>query len=81
MIFLVSGNKLKELPVSICDLPSLRTLDISHNQIKSLPKGMWHVRTLENLIIDAEEMIYPPAGELACVYILPLCITKLPVIR
>lgn len=42
---------------------------------------MWHVRTLENLIIDAEEMIYPPAGELACVYILPLCITKLPVIR
>ena len=59
---------MKELPGSICNLPSLRTLDISHNQIKSLPKGLWHVRTLESLIVDAEEMVYPPAGELGYIY-------------
>lgn len=40
-------NKLKELPDTLGELRSLRTLDISENGIKRLPQMLAHVRTLE----------------------------------
>lgn len=45
-LFLI-GNSLKELPDSVCQMKSLRTLDISHNQIRSLPRRFCNIRTLE----------------------------------
>ena len=43
-------------------MSSLRTLDLSHNHISTLPKELCHVRTLETLLVDASDMHYPPAG-------------------
>lgn len=40
-------NKLKELPDTVGELRSLRTLDISENDIQKLPQLLAHVRTLE----------------------------------
>lgn len=40
-------NKLKELPDTVGELRSLRTLDISENEIQRLPQMLAHVRTLE----------------------------------
>lgn len=40
-------NKLKELPDTIGELRSLRTLDVSGNEIRRLPQMLAHVRTLE----------------------------------
>uniref|UniRef100_A0A672U8S0 Leucine rich repeat and sterile alpha motif containing 1 n=1 Tax=Strigops habroptila TaxID=2489341 RepID=A0A672U8S0_STRHB len=52
-------NKLKDLPVTVSGLRSLRTLDISGNVVVELPRGLAHVRTLEALTLDASSMIYP----------------------
>uniref|UniRef100_A0A671QZY5 RING-type domain-containing protein n=1 Tax=Sinocyclocheilus anshuiensis TaxID=1608454 RepID=A0A671QZY5_9TELE len=43
-------------------MSSLRTLDISENSIRELPKELASVRTLESLILDAQVMSYPPAS-------------------
>lgn len=40
-------NRLKELPDTLGELRSLRTLDISENEIQRLPQMLAHVRTLE----------------------------------
>lgn len=40
-------NKLKELPDTLGELRSLRTLDISENEVQRLPQMLAHVRTLE----------------------------------
>lgn len=40
-------NKLKELPETLGELRSLRTLDISENEVRRLPLMLAHVRTLE----------------------------------
>lgn len=40
-------NKLKELPDTLGELRSLRTLDISDNKVQRLPQMLAHVRTLE----------------------------------
>lgn len=42
-----ADNKLKELPDTLGELHSLRTLDISENQVQRLPQTLAHVRTLE----------------------------------
>lgn len=41
------GNKLKELPATLGGLRSLRTLDVSENLLRELPRGLAHIRTLE----------------------------------
>lgn len=41
------GNCLSELPSSIGSLSSLRTLDLSDNNIVQLPKTLAYIRTLE----------------------------------
>ncbi|NWS49904.1 LRSM1 ligase, partial [Probosciger aterrimus] len=53
------GNKLKDLPVTVSGLRSLRSLDISGNTVVELPRGLAHIRTLETLTLDASSMIYP----------------------
>lgn len=40
-------NKLKELPDTLGELRSLRTLDIRDNEVQRLPQMLAHVRTLE----------------------------------
>lgn len=40
-------NRLKELPDTLGELRSLRTLDISESEIQRLPQMLAHVRTLE----------------------------------
>lgn len=40
-------NKLKELPDTLGELRSLRTLDVSENEIQRLPQRLAHLRTLE----------------------------------
>lgn len=54
-----SGNQIKELPESIGDLKSLRTLDISQNHITRLPSSLCEAQCLETLILDVQQMIYP----------------------
>ena len=46
-IWVSADNKLKELPDTLGELRSLRTLDISENEIQRLPQMLAHVRTLE----------------------------------
>jgi Leucine-rich repeat (LRR) protein len=59
-----AGNRLKELPKTICDLPSLRLLDVSNNSdLTELPLRLAYVRTLENLVLDADKFKYPLDSE------------------
>ncbi|XP_077441953.1 E3 ubiquitin-protein ligase LRSAM1 isoform X2 [Vanacampus margaritifer] len=58
----LKGNCLSELPPTISSLCSLRTLDVSDNLIIQIPKTFAYIRTLENLILDAATMTYPPAS-------------------
>lgn len=44
---LCEGNCLCELPSSVGCMGSLRTLDLSENSIRELPKELANVRTLE----------------------------------
>lgn len=46
-IWVSTDNKLKELPDTLGELRSLRTLDVSENEIQRLPQMLAHVRTLE----------------------------------
>uniref|UniRef100_A0A8C1SCP3 Leucine rich repeat and sterile alpha motif containing 1 n=1 Tax=Cyprinus carpio TaxID=7962 RepID=A0A8C1SCP3_CYPCA len=55
-------NRLTVIPVSVGHMSSLRTLDISENSIRELPKELASVRTLESLILDAQVMSYPPVS-------------------
>uniref|UniRef100_A0A8C0J657 Leucine rich repeat and sterile alpha motif containing 1 n=1 Tax=Chelonoidis abingdonii TaxID=106734 RepID=A0A8C0J657_CHEAB len=52
--------RLKELPSTLGDLRSLRTLDVSENLLQKLPQALAHIRTLETLMLDASSMTYPP---------------------
>lgn len=54
-------NKLKELPDTLGELRSLRTLDIRDNEIQRLPQMLAHVRTLE-----VSGAIPPSHSPLAC---------------
>lgn len=62
-LFLFTGNRLKELPGSVCSMKSLRMLDLQENDITVLPRQLCHVRTIETLALDIDKMRYPPAGE------------------
>ncbi len=46
-----TGNNLTVIPVSVGRMSSLRTLDISENSIRELPKELANVRTLEVSIL------------------------------
>ncbi|CAG2231436.1 LRSAM1 [Mytilus edulis] len=59
----IKSNRLHSFPEEICNLKSLRTLDISGNKIVRLSKQFYKVRTLETLILDPEQMHYPPSDE------------------
>lgn len=54
-------NKLKELPDTLGELRSLRTLDIRDNEMQRLPQMLAHVRTLE-----VSGAIPPSHSSLAC---------------
>ncbi len=47
-----TGNNLTVIPVSVGRMSSLRTLDISENSIRELPKELANVRTLEVSILS-----------------------------
>ena len=48
----LTGNCLKELPVLVGSMRSLRTLDISDNDIRQLPKTLAHIKTLEVCVYE-----------------------------
>ena len=57
------GNKLKDLPDSLCCLKNLRSLDISNNpQLTILPRQLCQVRSLETIILDGEMFVDPPSN-------------------
>ena len=60
--FKLSGNKIHTIPDSMCEMQSLRTLDVSSNLVTELPQHLCQVRTLDSLILDAPLMNNPPAG-------------------
>ena len=62
--FLSLGNRLKELPTSLCSMKCLRMLDVRENRITTLPRQLCNVRTLETLMVDADQMTYPPSGNM-----------------
>jgi len=53
---------LHSIPVEISRLKCLRTLDISHNKIFTLPKELCEIETLESIMLDAAQMHYPSSG-------------------
>ena len=50
-LYACTGNSLSELPSVIGSLSSLRTLDVSDNNIVQLPKTLAHIRTLEVCVL------------------------------
>lgn len=60
--YCAAGNKLNKIPDSMCEMQSLRTLDVSMNQLTELPQYLCKVRTLDSLILDASLMNNPPEG-------------------
>nr|XP_051184725.1 disease resistance protein RGA2-like [Lolium perenne]XP_051184726.1 disease resistance protein RGA2-like [Lolium perenne]XP_051184727.1 disease resistance protein RGA2-like [Lolium perenne] len=50
----LKGCKLEMLPESICELNSLRYLDISNTAIKELPDKLWSLYTLQFLMPDVQ---------------------------
>ena len=46
-LYVCTGNSLSELPSVVGSLSSLRTLDVSDNNIVQLPKTLAYIRTLE----------------------------------
>lgn len=46
-----TGNSLSELPSVVGSLSSLRTLDVSDNNIVQLPKTLAYIRTLEVCVL------------------------------
>lgn len=46
-LYISIANSLSELPSTIGSLHSLRTLDLSDNNIVQLPKTLANIRTLE----------------------------------
>jgi Leucine-rich repeat (LRR) protein len=63
VIVSLTANRFHAFPEDVCKLKSLRTLDISDNKIVRLSKPFCKVRTLETLILDSEDMLYPPSGK------------------
>uniref|UniRef100_A0A673YAW0 Leucine rich repeat and sterile alpha motif containing 1 n=1 Tax=Salmo trutta TaxID=8032 RepID=A0A673YAW0_SALTR len=53
---------LTQLPTSVGRMSSLRTLDLSENSVRELPRDLALARTLESLTLDAALMSYPPAS-------------------
>ncbi|KAL6638875.1 hypothetical protein ACP70R_023511 [Stipagrostis hirtigluma subsp. patula] len=47
----LKGCKLVKLPESICELNSLRYLDISHSSVRELPRKFWYLYSLQ--VLDA----------------------------
>ncbi|KAJ6677727.1 hypothetical protein OIU85_008314 [Salix viminalis] len=46
------STSLESLPVSVCDLPCLETLDVKHTMITSLPGSIWTAKNLQHLYMD-----------------------------
>lgn len=59
----VSHNNIKELPKTLGRLPRLKTLDLAGNaKLTRLEKSMAHIRSLETLTLDADNLVYPEAA-------------------
>ncbi|KAK6980422.1 hypothetical protein BgiMline_021435, partial [Biomphalaria glabrata] len=52
-------NKFKVFPEPVLRLKCLRTLDISLNEVDTLPVKLCYVKALEMLVLDAENMKFP----------------------
>ena len=51
---------MKEIPLSISGLVSLKTLDVRKNpKLKRIPKEVAHLRGLSTLLLDEEHVEYP----------------------
>lgn len=64
-----TGNCLSELPSSFGSLSSLRTLDLSDNNIVQLPKALAYIRTLEVCVLG-----FKLTGKLGHDFIKNLCV-------
>ncbi|XP_065828974.1 E3 ubiquitin-protein ligase LRSAM1-like isoform X2 [Oscarella lobularis] len=60
-ILLIKSNCLKTLPGEVGQLKSLQTLNVKDNpRLTAVPPDLCRVRTLENLVVDVENMAFPP---------------------
>ena len=56
----MSHNRLKDLPAGVLGCVSLRTLDLRNNpKLKQIPKEIAHIRCLETLLLDEENITFP----------------------
>ena len=62
IVLFFPGNTLTELPDQLGEMVSLRSLDVSANQITHLPLTLAKLKCLENITVDSEKMVFPPSG-------------------
>ncbi|HEX8472611.1 MAG TPA: leucine-rich repeat domain-containing protein, partial [Pyrinomonadaceae bacterium] len=56
----LSGEKLTELPESICNLTQLQVLDLSGNRLTSLPESIYQLTQLQDLVLSGNRLASLP---------------------
>ena len=58
-ILRISNNKFTKIPLSVCYLTALESLDLSGNGIKQLPSIMeWQTGSLQRLILANNDLVH-----------------------
>ena len=74
-ILSLNGNKLEELPVEICYLPSLRELRVCNNNLHSLPLEIGLLQQINKMFLSQNKIKELPEVRQQNVFSLTICMT------